>query len=168
MPARFQPRRLLVLLGLLVVAVAAVSCTLVGQGHLNVANDLSGIGDDNTELRAYVADPGDAFPAPGQISLFVKGDDFGSPPLYGMDGYLYLVSTGLACPESEGAPEAFTLADVTIVGVVTVRDGSIDQVLTMPDTPANRAARWALIAIPELAGYPGLHLIHRCGTVTWS
>src|SRR5581483_10675571 len=27
-------------------------------GHLNIANDLSGIGRDNTEFRAYVADAG--------------------------------------------------------------------------------------------------------------
>jgi photosystem II stability/assembly factor-like uncharacterized protein len=44
----------------------------------------------------------------------------------------------------------------------------VNQFLTQADTPAARQARWALIDIPELAGFPGQHLIHRCGTVSWS
>ena len=149
-------------------ALVAASCTLVGQGALHVANDLSGIGADNTTLRAYVADPGDPFPPAGYANLFVKGDDFGHPPSYGMNGYLYLVSTNDPCPMSEGAPEAFTLGQVTIVGIATVTNGSVNQFFLMQDTPASRQARFALIEINELAGYPGLHLIHRCGDVTWS
>jgi hypothetical protein len=85
-----------------------------------------------------------------------------------MNGFLYLVRTGLDCPQSEGAPETFTLNDVTITGIVTVTNGSANQFLTMQDTPANRESRWALIEINELAGYPGTHKIHRCGTVTWT
>ena len=146
----------------------AASCTLVGQGNLHVSNDLSGIGADNTTLRAFAPDPGDAFPPNGYVSLFVKGDDFGRPPSYGMNGYLYLVRTDLACPQSEGAPEAFTLSDVTIVGIITVTNGSVNQFEIMQDTPANRQSHWALIEINELDGYPALHLVHRCGSVTWT
>jgi hypothetical protein len=164
------PRRTLALVAFLTlvgVAALAASCRLAGQGHLNVANDLSGIGRDNTEFRAYVADPGEPWPPPGVLNIYVRGDDFGRPPSYGMDGYLYLVSTGLPCPQSEGAPEAFTLPQVTIHGIVTVTNGSVNQFITVPDTAANRADRWALIDIPELAAYPGQHLIYRCGTVAW-
>lgn len=168
-----QPRRrsaharfaLVLLIG---AALAAVSCTIVGQGDLHVANDLSGIGVDNTTLRAFAPDPGDAWPPAGFVDLFVKGDDFGQPPTYGMNGYLYLARTSLACPQSEGAPEAFTLADVTLAGIVTVTNGSVNQNITMQDTAANRQSHFALIEINELAGYPGLHLIHRCGEVTWT
>ncbi len=157
----------LAVLGLVAGMLATVSCTLVGQGHLNVANDLSGIGRDNTTLQAFAPGPGDVWPPAGQVNLWVKGDDFGKPPSYGVNGYLYLVRTGAACPQSEGAPEAFTLSQVTITGIVTVTNGSVNQFLTMADTPANREARWALIEIGEVPGYPGQHLIHRCGTVTW-
>ncbi len=153
---------------MLTFAVLATGCTLVGQGDLNVANDQSGIGADNTTMHAFAADSGDPFPPPGYLNLYVKGDDFGSPPAYGMNGYLYLVRTSLACPQSEGAPEAFTLADVTIVAVVTVTDGSVDQSSIMLDSPAARQSRFALMEIGELAGYPGLHLLERCGTITWS
>ncbi|MEX2247204.1 MAG: YCF48-related protein [Dehalococcoidia bacterium] len=168
MPAHPR-RRFLPAFALIVLAgMFAVSCTLVGQGDLHVANDESGLGADNTIFRAFAPDPGDVWPPAGSMNILVKGDDFGRPPSYGMDGYLYLVRTDLACPQSEGAPEAFTLSDVTITGIVTVTGGTVNQFLTMPDTPANRQARWALIEINELAGYPGLHLIHRCGTVTWT
>ena len=146
----------------------AASCTLVGQGHLSVANDLSGIGADNTIFRAFAPDPGDAWPPAGTVNIFVRGDDFGQPPSYGMNSYLYLAHTGLNCPQSEGAPEAFTLANVTLAGIVTVTNGSVNQNITVADTGANRQSHWALIEINELAGYPGQHLIHRCGTVTWT
>ena len=147
---------------------AAASCTLVGQGHLSVANDLSGIGADNTIFRAFAPDPGDAWPPAGTVNIFVHGDDFGQPPSYGMNSYLYLAHTGLDCPQSEGAPEAFTLADVTLAGIVTVTNGSVNQNITVADTGANRQSHWALIEINELAGYPGQHLILRCGVVTWT
>ena len=160
-------RRRLAAVGFIAGMLATVSCTLVGQGSLHVANDLSGIGRDNTTLQAFAPQSSDVWPPAGQVNLWVKGDDFGHPPSYGMNGYLYLVRTGLACPQSEGAPEAFTLSQVTITGVVTVTNGSVNQFLTMPDTPANREARWALIEIGEVPGFPGQHLIHRCGTVTW-
>jgi hypothetical protein len=165
---RVPARARFALLLLVAAGLAAASCTLVGQGHLYVANDLSGAGVDNTTLRAFAPDTGDAWPPAGFLNLFVRGDDFGHPPAYGMNGYLYLARTNLACPESEGAPEAFTLNDVTLVGLVTVTNGSVNQFVTMQDNAANRQARWALIEINELAGYPGEHLIHRCGTVTWS
>jgi hypothetical protein len=168
MRSPLRRRYLLALAPMLFAAIVAASCTLVGQGHLNVANDLSGIGADNTTLSAYVADPGEVWPPAGQINLFVKGDDFGKPPSYGMQGYLYLVRTEAACPQSEGAPESFTLNQVTIAGIITVKNGSVDQFVTMQDTASNRASRWALIEINELAGFPGEHLIHRCGTVTWT
>ncbi len=156
-------------LGLLVGAgLIAASCTLVGQGHLNVANDLSGIGADNTIFRAFAPDTGDVWPPAGSVNIFVRGDDFGSPPSYGMNGYLYLARTDLVCPESEGAPEAFTLADVTLVGIVTVTNGSVNQNITMLDSVASRQSHFALIEIPELSGYPGLHLIHRCGEIAWT
>jgi Photosynthesis system II assembly factor YCF48 len=147
---------------------AAASCTLVGQGNLHVANDLSGIGADNTIFRAFAPDPGDAWPPSGFVNVFVRGDDFGQPPSYGMNGYLYLAHTSLACPQSEGAPEAFTLSDVTLAGIMTVTNGSVNQFVMVQDTAANRQSNWALIEINELAGYPGLHLIHRCGQVTWT
>lgn len=152
---------------LAVAAVFAASCELVGSGKLNVANDLSGIGADNTTFSAYAADPGDAFPPPGQLAVFVRGDDFGRPPSYGMNGYLYLVATSKACPQSEGAPESFVLGDVTIHGIVTVTGGSVNQFLLVPDAPASKTPRYALIEINELTGYPGEHLIHRCGQINW-
>ncbi|HYM14804.1 MAG TPA: hypothetical protein VEZ14_04545 [Dehalococcoidia bacterium] len=150
------------------IGLLAASCTLVGQGNLHVANDLSGLAADNTMLRAFAPGPGDAWPPAGFVNLWVKGDDLGSPPSYGMNGYVYLVRTGLPCPMSEGRPETFRLSDVTITGIVTVTNGSVNQFLTMQDTPANRAAHWALIDIGELSGYPGEHFIRRCGDVTWS
>lgn len=164
---RISMRSRLAILALALTSALAASCTLVGQGDLHVSNDLSGIGADNTTLRAYAPDPGDAFPPAGYLTLYVKGDDFGLPPSYGMNGYLYLVRTDLECPQSEGAPEGFNLSDVTIVGIVTVTNGSVNQFLTMQDSPANRQSRWALIEINELAGYEPLHLAHRCGTVDW-
>lgn len=167
-PRRINMFKRLAPLALGVLMIAAASCRIVGQGDLRIANDLSGIGADNTTLRAFAADPGDAWPPPGYVNLFVKGDDFGLPPSYGMTGYLYLVRTNLNCPQSEGAPEQFGLSDVTIVGIITVTNGSVNQFVTMPDTAANRSSRWALIEINEIAGVPGAHLIHRCGTVTWT
>ena len=150
----------------LAAAVLAASCQLVGSGDLHVQNDLSGLGEDNTTFEAFVADPGDAWPPPGELAIWVKGDDFGSPPDYGMDGFLYVVRTELECPMSEGAPEVFELTDVDIVGVASVRDGSVNQFFTMPDSSANRDPRWALIEIGTVV--PDGHLIHRCGTVTWN
>lgn len=161
-------RRRLGLVLLIAVAVAAVSCRIVGQGPLHVANDLSGIGRDNTIFVAFAADPGEPWPPSGSVNILVKGDDFGQPPSYGMNGYLYLVRTDDACPMSEGAPQVFKLADVTIAGVITVTNGSVNQFVTMDDIPPNRRARWALIEIGETAGTGGGHLIHRCGTVVWS
>ena len=160
--------RSIALLCVIVTGIAAASCTIVGQGNLHIGNDLSGIGADNTTLRAFVADSGDPFPPPGYVNIFVKGDDFGRPPSYGMNGYLYLVRTDLACPQSEGAPEAFMLADVNIVGIVTVTAGSVNQFLLMQDSVAARQSHFALIEINELDGYPGLHLIHRCGEISWT
>jgi hypothetical protein len=164
---RISTRSRLAIGALVIGSMLAASCTVVGQGDLHVSNDLSGIGRDNTTLTAYAPDPGDVFPPPGTVSLYVKGDDFGVPPSYGMNGYLYLVRTDLECPQSEGAPEGFNLADVTVVGIVTVTNGSVNQFVTMPDIAANRQPRWALIEINEFAGYEPLHLSHRCGTVTW-
>jgi hypothetical protein len=135
---------------------------------LHVSNDLSGAGQDNTFLRAFAPDTGDPWPPSGFVNLFVKGDDFGQAPSYGMNGYLYLVRTDLACPQSEGAPEVFRLSDVTIAGIVTVTAGSVNQFLTMQDNAANRQSRWALIEIPEFPSTGGGHLIRRCGTVTWT
>ncbi len=149
-------------------ALAVASCTLVGQGDLHVSNDLSGIGADNTIFRAFAPDSGDPWPPAGFVNVSVRGDDFGRPPSYGMNGYLYLAHTDLACPQSEGAPEAFTLGDVTLAGIVTVANGSVNQFVTVPDTAANRQSHWALMEINELADFPGLHLLHRCGEVTWT
>jgi hypothetical protein len=158
----------LALLFVIGAAIAAASCTLVGQGDLHVANDLSGIGADNTTFHAYASDTGEPWPPSGFVNMLVKGDDFGQPPSYGMNGYLYLVHTGLDCPMSEGTPEAFALTDVTIAGVITVTNGSVNQFVPMVDSGANRQSHWALIEINELDGYPGQHLIHRCGSVTWT
>jgi hypothetical protein len=157
-------------LAVAVLSLAAVSaaCREVGRGDLRVQNDLSGIGRDNTIFRAYAPEPGDAWPPAGQLSLYVRGDDFGSPPSYGMNGFVYLVRTGNPCPQSEGRPETFTLGDVTIAGVVTVTNGTVNQFLIMPDTPANRQSTWALIDIGALQDFPGEHFIRRCGTVTWT
>ena len=165
---RVGSRTRLALILLLGAALFATSCTLVGQGNLHVSNDLSGIGADNTMLHAYAPDPGDVWPPAGYVNLQVTGSDFGTPPSYGMNGFLYLVSTSLDCPQSEGAPETFSLNDVTITGIVTVTNGSVNQFLTMQDTPTNRQSHWAIIEINELAGFPGTHKIHRCGAVTWT
>ncbi|MHB8378123.1 MAG: hypothetical protein ACYDEB_14385 [Dehalococcoidia bacterium] len=156
------------LLVLAVVGLALVGCRQVATGSLHVANDLSGIGRDNTFLRAYAPDPGDVWPPTGQVNILVKGDDFGSPPSYGMNGYLYLVRTSALCPQSEGAPEVFTLSAVTITGIITVTAGSVNQFVTMADTPANRAATWALIDVGEFPSTGGGHLIRRCGPVIWT
>jgi hypothetical protein len=147
----------------------AAGCTLVGQGDLQVSNDQSGIGADNTIFRAFVADSGDDFPPNGFLNIFVRGDDFGRPPNYGMNGYLYLVRTDEQCPQSEGVPESFTLDEVEIAGIATVTDGTVNQFFLLGDTPAVRDPRWALIELFEIGpDYPGEHLIHRCGEVTWS
>ena len=151
-----------------VLALFSAGCTLVGQGDLHIANDESGIGADNTIFRAFVSDPGDAFPPDGYLNIFVRGDDFGQAPDYGMDGYLYLVSTDEQCPQSEGAPEAFTLDEVTIVGIATVTEGTVNQFFLTEDTADARAPRWALIELFELEAFPDEHLIERCGDVTWS
>lgn len=161
-------RRTMMVLALGAIALGAAACELVGQGDLPVQNDLSGIGADNTVFYAFEHESGDAWPPSGSLSLAVRGDDFGKPPNYGMNGYLYLVHTNLACPMSEGAPEAFELDDVTIVGVVTVTNGSVNQVLIAPDQPSTRQDRWALIEIAEFPGFEPGHAIYRCGTVTWS
>lgn len=155
---------------LLVIAagLGAAACTLVGQGPLHIANDLSGLGRDNTMFRAYAPEPGDPFPPAGNLNISIMGDDFGHPPAYGMNGYVYLVRTNAACPQSEGAPETFMLNAVTIVGVVSVTNGSVNQIVTIPDTPSARQANWALIDVGELSGYPGQHFIYRCGTVVWT
>lgn len=158
----------LLIIACVAVALFAAGCRHVGHGQVRVANDLSGIGVDNSMIDAFVADTGDDWPPPGYVNLFVKGDDFGTPPSYGMNGYLYLVRTNTACPHSEGMPEVFALADVTIVGVITITAGSANQFVTMQDTPANRQAVWALIEIGETPITPGGHMIRRCGTVTWT
>ena len=160
--------RKLAIIALAGLVVFAAGCTLVGEGDLHIANDESGIGADNTIFRAFVSDPGDAFPPDGYLNIFVRGDDFGRAPDYGLDGYLYLVSTDEECPQSEGAPEAFTLDEVTIVGIATVTDGTVNQFFLTEDTADARAPRWALIELFELADFPGEHLIERCGEVTWS
>ncbi len=158
----------LVLLLVIVAGFGAAACTLVGDGPMHVANDLSGLGRDNTVIRAYAPEPADLFPPAGYLNLSIMGDDFGHPPTYGMNGYLYLVRTNAGCPQSEGAPETFMLNAVTIVGVVTVMNGSVNQIVTIPDTPTARQSTWALIDIGELGGYPGQHFIFRCGQITWT
>jgi len=155
-------------LAALALIAAATGCRHVGSGDLHVANDLSGIGRDNTVFHAYAPDTGDIWPPSGYVNLGIKGDDFGQPPSYGMNGYLFLVRTATACPMAEGAPEVYRLSDVTIVGIVTVTNGSVNQFLTMQDTPANRQAVWALIDIPEQPNTNGGHMVRRCGTVTWT
>ena len=164
----FTLRKISLLVAVAVLGVAAAGCELVGQGALPVQNDLSGIGADNTVFYAFEHETGDVWPPAGMLSLAVRGDDFGRPPNYGMDGYLYLVRTDLDCPMAEAAPEVFELDDVTIVGVVTVTDGTVNQVLSMPDDPAARQARWALIELSEYSATEPGHAIYRCGTVTWS
>ena len=161
-------RTTLMIAALGAIALAAAACEIVGQGDLHVSNDLSGIGADNTVFYAFEHESGDAWPPAGTLALAVRGDDFGKPPSYGMDGFLYLVRTNQPCPMSEGAPELFELDDVTIVGVVTVTDGTVNQMLSIPDVASARQDRWALIDIGEFAGWEPGHLAYRCGTVTWS
>jgi len=148
--------------------VALMACHQVGSGQLHVANDLSGIPQDNTFLHAVVKDQGDAWPGANEVGILVQGNDIGQNPGYNMNGFVYLVRTTKACPMSEGAPETFKLADVTITGVITVNNGSVNQVVTMNDGAQNRASTWALIALGEMTGYPGEHYIYRCGAVTWN
>jgi hypothetical protein len=150
------------------VALTAAACELVGQGDLHVQNDLSGIGADNTVFYAWEHETGDTWPPAGFLSIAVRGDDFGTPPDYGLDGYLYLVHSDAACPMSEAAIEAFALADVTVVGVVTVTGGTVNQVLSTPDSAGAREDTWALIDIGEFSATEPVHKVHRCGTVTWS
>jgi hypothetical protein len=149
------------------IALLAGACTLIGQGTLHVQNDLSGLGADNTVLRVYAHNPGDSWPAAGELGVLVQGDDFGAPPTFGLNGALLLVSTLAECPMSEGAPETFSFAEVTIIGNVPVIDGKVNQAFRIADTPASRAPRWALIDPNDLDGFPNEHLIHRCGTVTF-
>ena len=146
---------------------AAVSCTLIGQGSLHVSNDLSGIGADNTVLRFYAHNPGDTWPADGEFGVLVQGDDFGTPPSYGMNGTLLLVTTNAFCPMSEGAPETFKLTDVVVIGDVPVVNGSVNQAFRIPGVAESKRPTWALMETTELAGYPGVHKLHRCGTVTY-
>ena len=161
-------KRLAAIATMMIGAVALLACHQVGSGQLNVANDLSGIPKNNTALHAVVRDSGDAWPASGEVGILVQGDDIGQNPGYNMNGFVYLVRTSKACPMSEGAPETFALSDVTIAGVITVNDGSVNQVVTMADSAQNRASTWALIALGDLQGHPGEHFIYRCGTVTWT
>ena len=164
---RILTRPRLALLLIIAAGMAAFSCTLIGQGQLHVSNDESGIGANNTILRAYAHNPGDTWPAEGEIGVLVQGDDFGTPPSYGLNGTLLLVNTAAQCPMSEGAPETFTMAEVAVVGDVPVIDGSVNQAFRLADTVSARAPRWALIEPVEMADFPGEHRIHRCGTVTW-
>jgi hypothetical protein len=168
MIASRRTRAILFLSTAVAFALFGASCRLVGSGALHVANDESGLGADNTTFSAYAPDAGDAFPPQGHLALFVRGDDFGQPPAYGMNGYLYLVGSSKPCPESEGRPETFRLSDVAIRGIVTVTDGSVNQFLMVADNPTLMTPRWALIEINELAGFAGEHLVHRCGHVTWT
>jgi photosystem II stability/assembly factor-like uncharacterized protein len=149
------------------IALLVGGCTLVGQGALHVQNDLSGLGADNTVIRFYAHNAGDTWPASGELGVLVQGDDFGSPPSFGLNGTLLLVSTLADCPMSEGAPETFAMADVTTIGSVPVINGRVNQAFRVPDAGASRAPRWALIEPTELSGFPGEHKIHRCGTVTF-
>jgi hypothetical protein len=159
----------LFLIPLAALAFLAAGCELVGEGDLNIANDESGLGADNTIFRAFVSDEDDAFPPEGYLNIFVRGDDFGRAPDYGLNGYLYLVRTEEECPESEGAPEAFTLDEVDIVGIATVTDGTVNQFFLVEDASGVRDPRWALIEILEIGpDFPGEHLIERCGDITWS
>jgi hypothetical protein len=170
LPYGTRPRswgRLAILL-LASAAFAAVACHQVATGQLHRANDLSGLGRDNTVLRAVAPNAGDPWPAAGEVGILVQGDDFGSPPSFGLNAYFYLVRTSAPCPQSEGTPETFKLSQVTIAGILTSTNGSVNQVVTMPDTPANRAPTWAIIAIPEMPGTGGAHFISRCGSVTWT
>ena len=154
--------------GVLALAFAAVACRQVGVGTLHVANDLSGLGRDNTTFHAYAHEAGDTWPPAGQLSIYVQGDDIGKPPAFGENGFLYLVRTTAACPMSEAAPEVFKLSDVTITEVVTVTNGTVNQIGMLPDTAANRAPTWALVEIGEEPDTGGGHLVRRCGTVTWT
>jgi hypothetical protein len=147
---------------------AAVACVRVGEGQLHVQNDLSGLGRNNTFLQAFAPEPGDVWPPAGFLNLWVRGDDFGRPPAYGMNGYLFLVRTSAACPMTEAGPEVFGLDEVTVTAVITVREGSVDQFVTVRDEPGVRLSTWALVEIGEFPDTGGGHFIHRCGTVTWS
>lgn len=153
---------------MLIGGIALMACHQVGQGQLNVANDLSGIPKNNTFLHAVVKDQGDPWPGANEVGILVQGDDIGQNPGYNLNGFVYLVHTSKACPMSEGAPETFALSDVQITGVITVNNGSVNQVVTMNDSPQNRASTWALIALGDLQGHPGQHFIYRCGTVAWT
>ncbi len=163
-----RPLLLLAVLALALTALVAVACRTVGYGELHVANDLSGLARDDTFLRAFASDPGDVFPPSGYLNLWVRGDDFGHPPSYGLNGYAYLMRGNAACPETEAGPELVNLSDFSIEGIVTVRSGSVDQFLLMEDTPANRNATWALTDINAWPGSPGSYFVYRCGTVTWT
>jgi hypothetical protein len=160
----------LIFIPLAALALLVAGCTLVGEGDLHIANDESGLGADNTIFRAFVSDSGDDFPPDGFLNVFVRGDDFGRPPDYGMNGYLYLVRTDEQCPMSEGAPEAFTLDEVEIMGIATVTDGTVNQFFLIEDTPGVRDPTWALIELFEvgLPEFPGEHAIERCGEIDWS
>jgi hypothetical protein len=158
--------RSLIVVSLVILAFAAGGCRLIGTGQLHVQNDLSGLGRNNTVIGAFIPDIGEPFPGRDEIAIYVRGDDFGRPPAFGLNGYLYLVRTELPCPESEAAPEVFRLNQVVVVGIITVRDGSVDQVVSMQNQQGSRDPTWALMDVGQLP--EGGHYIHRCGTVTWT
>jgi hypothetical protein len=162
MMRRFGIAALLALL-----AVFTAACELVGQGDLHVQNDQSGLGD-GAILRAFEHEAGDVVPPDGMLAVAVLGGDFGRPPDFGMNGFLLLVVTDDPCPMSEGAPEVYDPADVSVVGVINVNDGSVQQMVLVADTPENRGPYWALIELTPFPDANGGHFIHRCGEVTWS
>lgn len=150
------------------VALVAAGCKLVAQGELHVANDESGLSGPAV-FRAWEHEDGDFVPPEGFLAIGVIGSQFGRPPSFGLDGFLYLVSTDEPCPMSEGAPEVFEPADVRVRGVITVTDGNVNQMVLVPDTADVRGDDvWALIEIAPFPDAGGGHLVHRCGEVTWS
>ena len=148
-------------------------CRLVGQGQLQVVNDESGLGANDTVVRAFAREPGDAWPPPGEAAILITGTDFGTPPDYGMDGELYFVNSTMAmCPTAGAGPHVFNIRGqaINIIGTVAVSDGNVHQWLTMPflyPQPMRRYLSWALIDTEPLPGSNGDHLIRRCGTMTW-
>jgi hypothetical protein len=148
-------------------------CRMVGNGKLLVVNDQSGLGANDTVVRAFAPQAGDAWPPAGEAALLVTGTDFGAPPAFGMDGELYLVNSAFAmCPSAGAGPHVFNFAKqaVNVVGRVAITDGVAYQWLTIPFTdpqPMRHYLSWALVDIDPLPGSGGDHMIRRCGTMEW-
>jgi hypothetical protein len=134
-------------------------------------------------MRVFQPDPGDAWPPPGQLGIWLKADRIPflyNPFISGDLSWLALVRLPQVTDSPElqvprdcaglGATAGFVLVDgegSNRVGRVIVNDDrTLSAWLTVPDTPENRHASWVLAtdSVYLLGGVGGSAI--RCGTVT--